>query len=68
MAAQPLRVIGRKPTECPECDGVGYTQYTAPTLRHDKKGKLFTFKQGSGCPVCLGLGQVESLPLMENVA
>ncbi len=46
--------------ECVECEGKGYTADTAPEFRFirlDKKSRMVTIKQGSGCPVCYGTGK-----------
>jgi len=56
------RLTKAKPTECPVCQGIGYTRATCPELeqRIDKDGrtKLATVRLGSGCPRCLGTGQL----------
>lgn len=58
------RITKAKPTECPECVGIGYTHKTAPDIRIinerlqtvlDKFGRP---RLGSGCPRCLGTGQL----------
>lgn len=52
------RITGKKPTECKQCEGIGYTTNTAPTMQKQSDGKLVTLKLGSGCEKCLGTGQV----------
>ena len=58
------RVTKASPNECPDCGGMGYTVETTAEmqLRFNKRlGDMVerrTIKQGSGCPRCLGTGQL----------
>lgn len=55
---KPLRITGQRPDECPACEGVGYTPATCTETRtRGPNGKLYTHRQGSGCPDCLGMGK-----------
>lgn len=59
-----MRITKALPKECPDCGGLGYTPETAAkmTTRRDREFGIVevkTLKQGSGCPVCLGVGQQE---------
>lgn len=55
---KPLRITGARPDECPTCEGVGYTPATCTETRtRGPNGKLYTHRQGSGCPGCLGTGK-----------
>jgi hypothetical protein len=70
--AKSMRITGSLSTECPDCRGVGYTTNTAAemhTLWNDERGEHvehFTMYRdavpqlGSGCPRCLGLGQLHA--------
>lgn len=53
-----LMVAGRKINldTCGDCKGSGHTAATAPEMVREKKGKLRTVAQGSGCPKCRGRG------------
>jgi hypothetical protein len=59
-----VRVTGELRNECPECRGMGYTNATCAVMRleysQDMGGyvELETLQQGSGCPCCLGTGQL----------
>lgn len=55
------RITGKLLTECPTCEGIGYTTNTAPTTQKQSDGKLVTLKLGSGCEKCLGTGQLVSV-------
>jgi len=70
-----MRTTKASPHECPECQGIGYTAATsdsmldsngAPLTRRtrDEEGiaEKTTVRKGSGCPRCLGTGQL--LPRM----
>lgn len=55
------RLVGQKPTECPACNGWGYTPATCTEYQLDKidgRDSMRTTKLGSGCPRCLGTGQL----------
>lgn len=53
-----IRVIGQRPDECPACEGMGQTPATCTETRtRGPNGKLYTHRQGSGCPDCLGTGK-----------
>lgn len=43
---------------CTACNGRGVTRDTAPEIKPPTKATPFfkTEKQGSGCPLCLGIG------------
>ena len=51
------RITGRHPDECPECNGLGYTEETRNVMKHTSERKLRTVFQGSGCPACGGTGR-----------
>lgn len=66
------RITGAKPTECPDCEGLGYTKATGAEMkcrrltlaereeygfRPDDWVEVRTVKRGSGCPKCKGVGQ-----------
>ncbi len=62
-----MRITGKLLTECPECHGVGYTPATAAEMHahcEDPDLEQFTVYRdnvpqlGSGCPRCLGTGQL----------
>lgn len=42
---------------CPDCRGYGYTAGTATEVRKGRNG-VYTHRQGSGCPKCLGTGLI----------
>ena len=56
------RITKSKPTECSACQGIGYTRATCTEMvqQIDKDGRsrLITQRLGSGCPRCLGVGQL----------
>lgn len=53
-----IRVIGQRPDECSTCEGMGQTPATCSETRtRGPNGKLYTHRQGSGCPDCLGTGK-----------
>lgn len=60
----PDRITKAKPTECPDCSGMGYTEHTTAEMQtrfNKRMGEVVerrTIKQGSGCPRCLGTGQL----------
>lgn len=53
------------PTECPICDGMGYTRESADVMRtsfdreHHAVVEVATIRKGWGCEFCLGTGQVD---------
>lgn len=53
-----IRFTGKKASECPNCNGYGYTQDTSTeVVQVVEGGKWSTRFLGSGCPVCHGTGQ-----------
>lgn len=58
------RTTGALQAECETCDGMGYTEATCTEMHLDWNAELgafveqWTVKQGSGCPHCLGTGQL----------
>jgi RecJ-like exonuclease len=52
------RVTKALATECPDCNGFGYTQNTCPEMVIERGREKRTLQQGSGCPRCLGTGQI----------
>lgn len=64
------RITGQCNTECPVCNGIGYTRDTAPAMhtRFDEELQArvefateyhnMVPQLGSGCPRCLGTGQI----------
>jgi RecJ-like exonuclease len=53
------QATGALATECPTCHGMGQTRNTCTEMEVDKDGHSHTVLQGSGCPRCLGTGQLE---------
>lgn len=54
-----IRITGQRPDECPTCEGTGQTPATCTETRtRGPNGKLYTHRQGSGCPDCLGTGKL----------
>jgi len=59
-----VRTTGALQAECPNCDGMGYTEATCTemTMRFEPEVKAYveweTVKQGSGCYNCHGTGQL----------
>jgi hypothetical protein len=71
--ATPSRITGARETECPECNGLGYTHATCDDMQTRKVTReeheqshvslppvveMRTIRKGSGCPRCLGTGQL----------
>ena len=65
-----MRITGALPTECPACQGLGYTResqaemHCEPTYEHGYVEVSTIVVQGrpqvgSACLKCLGLGQLE---------
>lgn len=55
-----IRITGQRPDECPACEGIGYTPATCTETRtRGPNGKLYTHRQGSGCPDCFGIGKYQ---------
>lgn len=56
------RVTKAKKSECPVCQGIGYTRATCTEIGQaidaDGRTRLFTRFIGSGCPKCMGTGQL----------
>jgi hypothetical protein len=58
------RTTGALQAECPNCDGMGYTEATCTEMNMrwcEELGAYVeqsTARQGSGCFNCLGLGQL----------
>lgn len=57
-----MRITKARPTECSECNGLGYTDATCDIMevRRDREYGTVekkTVSKGSGCPRCLGTGQ-----------
>lgn len=58
-----MRITKKSETECTHCNGLGYTADTAAVMetRRDREYGVVekkTLAQGSGCPKCLGTGQL----------
>ena len=59
-----MRITGMKPTECPICHGLGYTEASKAEMRcvwnaeRTDYVEVKTLKQGSGCLRCGGTGQL----------
>lgn len=51
------RITGQKKTECPRCEGIGYTIRECTEMRM-VNDQIRTTKQGSACEKCHGIGQV----------
>jgi RecJ-like exonuclease len=60
-----LRTTKIAPTECPICEGMGYTPGGADQMRtsynreHRAYVEVSTMRKGHGCEFCLGTGQVD---------
>lgn len=58
------RITKARSTECPACQGMGYTRATctetAQVIDKDGKSRIVTTRLGSGCPRCLGTGQLDA--------
>lgn len=66
-----MRITKALPTECPDCSGLGYTEATCDTMetRRDREYGIVekkTLSKGSGCPRCLGTGQIVAPPVRSN--
>lgn len=65
------RITKARDTECQTCSGLGYTADTADTMetRRDREYGIVekkTLSKGSGCPRCLGTGQIVAPPVRAN--
>ncbi len=64
MSDYPYRATGALQAECPVCHGTGYTPATCAEMTmvwSQEMGAYVeqkTMRQGSGCPRCLGVGQI----------
>ncbi len=60
-----MRTTKISPTECPICEGFGYTRESADVMRtsfdreHQATVEVATIRKGRGCEFCLGTGQVD---------
>jgi len=58
------RTTGKHPSECPACEGMGYTKASATEMER-QDGKLITVMLGSACLRCHGTGRLNALDAQE---